>query len=66
MIRTIYVLFTRRQAYRDAGTDYQALVVKQNAPRWILALKKYGYWPKSETVNTLTPAPAHLTEAITR
>ena len=59
MIRTIYVLFTRRQAYRDSGTDYQALVVKQNAPRWILALKKYGYWPKSETVNTLTPAPAH-------
>jgi transposase len=34
MIRTIFVLFTRREAYRDPGIDYQAIVVNKNAPRW--------------------------------
>ena len=53
MIRTIFVLFTRRVPYRDPGIDYQALVVEKNAPRWIQALKKYGYWPTSNPV----PAP---------
>jgi hypothetical protein len=33
--------------------------VSQNAPRWIQALKKYGYWPKSASVQTSVPAPAH-------
>ena len=48
ILRTIYVLFTRRQAYRDSGFDYQAALVKKNAPRWIKALKQFGYWPKPE------------------
>jgi transposase len=52
LLKTIYVMFTRRQAYHDPGIDYQALVVNRNAPRWIQALKKYGYWPK---VNVVTP-----------
>lgn len=62
MLRTIYILFTRRQAYRDSGIDYQALVVDRNAPRWIQALKKYGYGPQSgsklalETVEASAPA----------
>lgn len=47
ILRTIYVLFTRRQAYRDSGFDYQAALVKKNAPRWIKVLKQFGYWPKS-------------------
>ena len=55
MIRIIYFMFTRRQAYRDSGTDYQALVVDRNAPRWIQALKKYGYWPSPAAA---TPIPA--------
>jgi transposase len=59
MIRTIYVLFTRRQAYRDPGIDYQAVVVTRNAPRWIRALKQYGYWPTLETVEPPTSVPAH-------
>jgi transposase len=59
MVRTIFVLFTRREAYRDPGIDYQAIGVSQNAPRWIQALKKYGYWPKSASVQTSVPAPAH-------
>jgi transposase len=54
MIRTIFILFTRRVPYRDLGIDYQALVVERNAPRWIQALKRYGYWPTS----SVAPAPA--------
>ena len=54
MIRIIFVLFTRRVPYRDSGIDYQALVVAKNAPRWIQALKKYGFWPTPNPV----PAPA--------
>jgi transposase len=59
MIRTIFVLFTRREAYRDPGIDYHAIGVSKNAPRWIQALKKYGYWPKSASVQTSVPTPAH-------
>ena len=59
MIRIIYILFTRRQAYRDPGIDYQAIVVTRNAPRWIQALKKYGFWPTIDTASSPTLAPAH-------
>jgi transposase len=59
MIRTIFVLVTRREAYRDPGIDYQAIGVSKNAPRWIQALKNYGYWPKPASVPTPVPAPAH-------
>jgi len=45
LIRTIYVLLTRREAYRDSGFDYEAASVAKNAPRWIRALKVFGYWP---------------------
>lgn len=58
MIRTIYLLFTRRVPYRDPGIDYQARVVEKNAPRWIQALKKYGYWP-TPTAEPFAPVPAH-------
>jgi transposase len=58
MIRIIYFMFTRRQAYRDSGMDYQALVVNRNAPRWIQALKKYGYWPTPKVAEMSIPVPA--------
>lgn len=45
LIRTIYVILTRRQAYHDSGIDYAAANVAKNAPRWLKALKRYGYWP---------------------
>lgn len=59
MIRTIFVLLTHRKAYRDPGIDYPAIGVSKNAPRWIQALKKYAYWPKSASVQTSVPTPAH-------
>ena len=50
LIRTIYIVLARRKPYRDSTFDYEAASVAKNAPRWIRALKKYGYWPQ--------PAPA--------
>ena len=35
-------MLKRGQCYRDSATDYEALAVKRNAPRWIKALKKSG------------------------
>ena len=49
LIRTIYFMLTRRQAYRDSGFDYAAANVKKNASRWLKALKRFGYWPETRT-----------------
>jgi len=43
MLEIVYLLLTRKEPYRDPEIDYDALVVKRNAPRWIQALAKYGY-----------------------
>jgi transposase len=43
MIRTIWFMFTRREAYHDSGFDYAAANVKKNAPRWIRALRTHGF-----------------------
>ncbi len=45
MIRLIYVLLTRKQAYLDPRIDYAAMSAKKNAPRWIKQLKLIGKWP---------------------
>lgn len=44
-LRTIFFVLTGRQPYRDSGFDYQAVNVANNEPRWIKALKQFGYWP---------------------
>ena len=49
LLRTMFVMLQRHQPYRDPATDYEALAVQRNAPRWIKALTKFGY---------LTPAHA--------
>jgi hypothetical protein len=40
-------MLTRRQAYHDSGFDYAAANVAKNAPRWLKALKRFGYWPET-------------------
>jgi hypothetical protein len=49
LLQVLYVILSKKEPYRDPGVDYERLVVNRNAPRWIAALQKYGYWP---------PAPA--------
>lgn len=53
MIRLIYLLLTRKQAYLDPQVDYAAMSAKKNAPRWIKQLKLIGQWPDNK------PAPAN-------
>ena len=43
MMRIAYTLLKNGKAYQDPKVDYEALVVKKNAPRWIHALQKFGY-----------------------
>ena len=47
ILRTIFFMLTRREPYRDSATDYEALAVRRNAPRWIKALTKFGFIPAS-------------------
>ena len=42
LLRILYRMLITGQPYRDPHTDYEALMVKRNAPRWIKMLKKYG------------------------
>jgi transposase len=43
ILRTIFFMLKRREYYRDSATDYEALSVQRNAPRWIKALTKFGF-----------------------
>ena len=45
MLRVIFRVLTTRTPYRDPETDYEAMMVKRNAPRWIAMLKKHGIDP---------------------
>lgn len=45
MIRLIYLLLSRREAYIDPGIDYAAISAQKNAPRWIRQLALIGRWP---------------------
>ena len=47
MLRIIWAMLLRKQPYRDATVNYEALSVRRNAPRWIRALKRFGYLPAS-------------------
>lgn len=43
ILRTIFFMLKQAEHYRDSTTDYEALSVQKNAPRWIKALVKFGY-----------------------
>lgn len=43
ILEIVYLILSRKEPYRDRTVDYEALMVKRNAPRWINALCKYGY-----------------------
>jgi len=39
-------MISRGEYYRDSTIDYEEMAVKRNAPRWIKALRKFGYMPQ--------------------
>lgn len=48
ILRTIFFMLNRGEHYRDSATDYEALSVQRNAPRWIKALTKFGFIPPAQ------------------
>lgn len=50
MLRTIYFMLSRGEHYRDSATDYEALSVQRNVPRWIKALSRFGFMPNPAPV----------------
>lgn len=43
ILKIAYIMLRDKAPYRDPETDYEAALTRKNAPRWIAALKKYGY-----------------------
>lgn len=50
LLRVVYTVLKEQQPYRDPEIDYEALVVAKNAPRWLKALKKYGYLAETHQI----------------
>ena len=44
LLRTIFSMLKNREVYKDTTVDYEALIAKRNAPRWVRQLKKAGYF----------------------
>lgn len=45
LLRIIFAMLSKKEAYRDTTVDYEKMLVKKSAPRWIRALKKHGHLP---------------------
>ena len=52
LLRIIYRMLASGTVYRDPDTDYEALMVKRNAPRWVAMLKKHGIDPATWSKTT--------------
>ena len=48
LIRVIYMLLKRRQPYVDPSIDYEGLMVRRNAGRWLRKLEEYGYMAQAK------------------
>ncbi|MDM8551653.1 transposase [Desulfobacterales bacterium HSG2] len=49
ILKTAHAMLKDKVPYKDPETDYEEMPVRKNAPRWITALKKYGYLQGEET-----------------
>ena len=45
ILKTVFVLLSRKVPYQDSQVDYKELMVQRNAPRWIAALRQYHMLP---------------------
>jgi hypothetical protein len=43
ILRTLYFMLKRNHRYGDSTTDYEALGVQRNVPRWIKALTRFRF-----------------------
>ena len=49
MLRILYARLSHQVPYQDLTVDYEAQMVKRNAPRWIRMLVKHGFMPQAAT-----------------
>jgi transposase len=54
ILEVIWVILKNKQPYQDPCVNYEQMAVDRSAPRWIRALKKYGYWPVKEQVQLIS------------
>jgi transposase len=47
ILRVAFAILKKEKPYKDCAVDYEALMVKKNASRWIRALKDYRWIPDS-------------------
>jgi len=47
ILRVIFVMLKNDKPYFDPDINYEELIVSRNATRWLQALKKFGYLPKT-------------------
>jgi hypothetical protein len=45
ILRIAFAILKKKEPYKDSTVDYEALMVKRNAARWIQALKKFHRVP---------------------
>ena len=43
ILKTIYVVLSKKVYCKDPEVNYKKLIVKSNAPRWFQSLRKFGY-----------------------
>jgi hypothetical protein len=48
MLRIIFIMLKNKELYKDKVVNYEEIIVKRNAPRWIRALLTFGYLVKSD------------------
>ena len=56
LIRVIHAVLKNRMPYTDPGTDYQEIMARRNAPRWIRMMKEYGIAPPGAGQAATQPA----------
>jgi hypothetical protein len=52
ILRVVFAILSKGEPYKDITVDYEALMVKKNAARWIRSLKKYNLVTNSEDKRT--------------
>ena len=54
MLRVLYVVLRDAKPYHDPEADYEELMVRRNAPRWIRSLQRYGLIERAPARNAVT------------
>jgi hypothetical protein len=54
ILRVVFAVLSNGAPYKDITVDYEARMVKNNAPRWIKALKKFNLITISDEKETVS------------